>query len=44
MFTIILAFINSKYDTGYELLFLGTIYIDVELISFISKLVLGDCL
>ncbi len=44
MFTIILAFINSKYDTGYELLFLGTFLIDWELIKLVFRLLFGDCL
>ena len=37
MFTLILAWINSVYDSNYELLFLGTILIDMLLIIGIVK-------
>jgi len=42
MITLILAYINSKFDTGYELLFLGTILIDYILVMSIYKLLSGD--
>ena len=37
MFTVILAFINSKFKTNYELLFLGTILIDISIVDAISR-------
>ncbi len=36
MITIILAFINSKYNTGYELLFVGTIAVDIIILLVIA--------
>ena len=33
MFTIILAFINAKFNMNYELLFLGTFVIDVIIVE-----------
>ena len=42
MVTLILAFINSKYKTGYELLFFGTVLIDFKLVEFLSRLLLWD--
>ena len=38
MLTILLAWINAKYKAGYELLFFGTVIIDIELIGLIGKM------
>ena len=40
MFTVILAFVNSKYETKYDCAFFGTFIIDVILIEGIIKIVL----
>lgn len=37
MFTLILAWINSKYKTEYSVLFLGTLYLDSILLEKILK-------
>lgn len=37
MFTLILAWINSKYKTEYSLLFLGTLYLDYILLKILLK-------
>ena len=37
MFTMLLAWVNSKYDTGYELLFIATFFIDIEIIQAVAK-------
>ena len=36
MITLILAWINSKYDTGYLTLFVGTVIIDIAIVDVIS--------
>lgn len=36
MFTILLAWINAKYDHDYELLFIGTVILDYFLILAIA--------
>ena len=38
MFTIILAWMNAKYDQDYCFLFLGTVYIDVTMVENLWKL------
>lgn len=38
MITILLAWINAEYNSGYQLLFLGTIIIDMLFIDFLSGL------
>lgn len=38
MFTLILAFINAKYNENYQLLFLGTFLIDCAIIDAISNI------
>lgn len=35
MVTLILAWINAKYKSGYELLFVGTFLIDMEIVTAI---------
>ena len=39
MITIIVAIINSKYDTGYEALFVGTVVLDIILMMCILGIV-----
>jgi hypothetical protein len=36
MITLITAYINAKYDYGYEALFIGTVIIDICLIVFLG--------
>jgi hypothetical protein len=38
MYTIALAWVNAHYNHDYELLFLGTVVIDIALINAIVKL------
>ncbi|AHK11610.1 hypothetical protein S140_203 [Shewanella sp. phage 1/40] len=40
MCTLILAFINAKYQHDYGLLFLGTILLDIAILDTISLLLL----
>ena len=35
--TLFLAWINAKYDYGYEMAFVGTFLIDIQLISLVSQ-------
>ncbi|MFA5583006.1 MAG: hypothetical protein WDA09_02230 [Bacteriovoracaceae bacterium] len=37
MFTIALAWINAKYKAGYELLFFGTVMIDLAAFEALGK-------
>ena len=37
MFTIILAYINAKYDYGYEGLFIITFFIDLMLVDCLRE-------
>lgn len=36
MITLLLAWINSAYKTDYELLFIGTVIIDIKLINLLT--------
>jgi len=38
MFTLVLAYINAKYDYNYELLFVVTFLIDISILDTIQKL------
>jgi len=38
MFTVILAFINAKHKHDYELLFFGTMMVDIEMFQALSKI------
>ena len=39
MFSVLLAWINSKYETKYDLLFLGTFLLDLEIIRGVFKII-----
>lgn len=41
MLTMILAFINAKYDAEYTALFIGTFLIDLAIIEIVSTVVIG---
>jgi len=40
MLTVLLAWINAKYEHDYEILFVGTFLIDIQLISLLAKHIL----
>lgn len=39
MFTVLLAFIEAKFNHGYQLLFFGTIFIDLIFMLVIAEMV-----
>ncbi len=41
MCTVLLAWINSKYNKDYELLFLGAVIIDFELVQGITEIIVA---
>lgn len=40
MLTLLLAWINAKYNGKYDLLFFGTFLLDVHIIDFVAQLII----